>query len=75
MALLAITQAKYVEEYKISLTFNNGIKKTVDLQPRLYGEVFEPLKDLDKFKKFSLSYYTIEWENGADLAPEYLISL
>ncbi|MFI3279801.1 MAG: DUF2442 domain-containing protein [Rikenellaceae bacterium] len=75
MALLAVTNAKYVDGYKIALTFNDGVEKVVDLYHRLYGEVFEPLKDLDKFKKFSLSYYTIEWENGADLAPEYLYSL
>lgn len=75
MALLAVTKAKYVEGYKIALTFNNGVEKVVDLYNRLYGEVFEPLKDVEMFKRFKLSYYTIEWENGADLAPEYLYSL
>ena len=31
--------------------------------------------DLDYFKKFSVKYNTVEWENGADFAPEYLLSL
>ncbi len=75
MALLAVTDAKYVGGYKIDITFNDGVKKVVDLSHRLYGEVFEPLKNIEKFKRFRLSYYTIEWENGADLAPEYLYSL
>ena len=33
------------------------------------------LKDLDFFKKFSVKYNTVEWENGADFAPEYLLEL
>ncbi|MFI3322043.1 MAG: DUF2442 domain-containing protein [Rikenellaceae bacterium] len=75
MALLAVTKAEYVEGYKIALTFNDGVYKIVDLSHDLYGEVFEPLKDIDFFKRFRLSYHTIEWENGADMAPEYLYSL
>ena len=49
--------------------------KVVDLRSSLKGIVFEPLKDLDLFKRFSVKYNTVEWENGADFAPEYLLSL
>ena len=45
--------------------------KVVDLRSSLKGIVFEPLKDLDYFKRFSVKYNTVEWENGADFAPEY----
>jgi hypothetical protein len=40
----------------------------------LWGEVFEPLKDLAVFQGFRLDteLNTISWETGADLAPEYL---
>ncbi len=41
----------------------------------LVGVVFQPLHDIDFFKRFSVKHNTIEWENGADLAPEYLFSL
>ena len=47
----------------------------VDLRSSLKGIVFEPLKALDFFKRFSVKYNTVEWENGADFAPEYLLSL
>jgi hypothetical protein len=40
----------------------------------LWGPVFQPLKDPEKFKRFKVSevFHTICWDNGADLAPEYL---
>ena len=70
-----VVRAEYVNNYKIKLWFNNKVTKVVDLLPSLKGIVFEPLKDIDYFKRFKIKYNTLEWENGADLAPEYLISL
>ena len=72
---LEITNAKYLDNYRLLLTFNNGIQKTVDLQNELNGIVFVPLKQLDYFKKFHIKYNTIEWQNGADFAPEYLYKI
>ena len=73
--ILWITKAKYANEYKLLLTFSNDVTKLVDLKDCLYGEVFEPLKDMEKFKQFTLSDWTVEWYNGADFAPEYLFGL
>ncbi len=70
-----VVRAEYVNNYKIKLWFNNKVTKVVDLLPSLKGIVFEPLKDIDYFKRFKIKYNTLEWENGADFAPEYLISL
>lgn len=70
-----VIKAEYVNEYKVRLWFNNNVTKVVDLFPSLNGIVFEPLKNLDYFKRFTIKYNTLEWENGADFAPEYLISL
>ena len=75
MDILKITNAKYLDGYKIRLTFNDGKVKIVDFEKLLWGEVFEPLKDIDKFKKFRLNPFTIEWENGADFSPEYLYNI
>jgi hypothetical protein len=44
----------------------------VDLAGELAGEVFAPLRDIHRFKEFSLRYHTLAWENGADFAPEFL---
>lgn len=70
-----VVKAEYVSNYKVRLWFNNEVTKVVDLRSSLKGCVFEPLKDIDYFKRFKVKYNTIEWDNGADFAPEYLISL
>lgn len=72
---LHIIEAEYDEKYRLKLKFNNGAEGIVDLEEELYGAVFEPLKELDEFRKFTLTTRTIEWPNGADFAPEYLLEI
>lgn len=72
---LEVSSAKYLSDYKISLLFNNGESKTVDLSDKLIGKVFEPLKDIAYFQSFVIKFNTIEWSNGADFAPEYLYEI
>ncbi|WP_037316498.1 DUF2442 domain-containing protein [Salegentibacter sp. Hel_I_6] len=72
MKVIRIISADYLEDYKIKLKFNDGLEKRIDLEKELYGEIFEPLKNMDYFKNFSLNHFTIEWPNGADFAPEFL---
>ncbi|MBI5044290.1 MAG: DUF2442 domain-containing protein [Nitrospirae bacterium] len=72
--ILHVKEAKYLHDYVIWLRFNDGAEGEVNLKDELYGEIFEPLKDLEKFKSFRVdpTLETIVWENGADLAPEFL---
>ena len=72
---LEVSQANYLREYKINLIFNTGESKIVDLSQELIGHVFEPLKDISFFRSFTIKYNTIEWSNGADFAPEFLLEL
>ena len=72
---LEVSQAEYLDNYRIKLLFNNGEIKTVDLQNELNENVYAPLRQLDYFKQFQVKYNTIEWENGADYAPEYLYEI
>jgi hypothetical protein len=72
--ILHVVEAKYERDYMIYLKFNDGAEGFVDLANELYGEMFEPLRDKDRFKAFRLDpeLNTVVWENGADLAPEFL---
>ena len=67
-----IEEAKYIREYKVWLASNDGAKGEVDLVTELYGEIFEPLKNISFFKSFTLEGHTLSWSNGADFAPEFL---
>lgn len=67
-----ITAAKYLDGYELWLKFNDGTEGRIDLSSELYGEVFEPLKDISYFKQFKIQGNTVAWENGADFAPEFL---
>jgi len=70
--LPSVTKARYVRDYVIETTFDDGTKKVIDFADWLRGPVFEPLKDKKYFRKFFLDGSTIAWPNGADIAPEAL---
>lgn len=73
--MLKVIDVDYVKDYTLRLTFNDGVVKTVDLKPYLHGEVFGELLDKNKFVQYGLTPVTIEWANGADLAPEFLYEI
>lgn len=66
--------AKYLRDYKIQVTFADDKTGVIDLEQELWGEIFEPLKDIRVFRNFKIDTEldTITWSTGADLAPEYL---
>ncbi len=71
-----VIEAKYIKDYKVWLKFNDGKSGEVDLAEKIsWGEVFEPLKDINYFKNFKIVCDTLAWENEADLAPESLYEL
>ncbi len=72
---IEVIKAKYLDGYRLLLLFNNGEKRIVDLSNSLRGSVYVPLKDINYFKQFSIKFNTVEWENGADFAPEYLYEI
>ena len=69
-----LIKAKYLREYKITVSFEDGTVGVIDLANELWGEVFEPLRDLSTFQDFKVDpeLQTIVWSTGADLAPEFL---
>ena len=72
-----VKDAKYLSEYKLLLTFEDGSLRQVDLAPHLDGEVFEPLRDLSNFKSVRVNSEldTIVWNNGADMSRDFLYEI
>nr|VFJ88983.1 MAG: Protein of unknown function (DUF2442) [Candidatus Kentron sp. LFY] len=69
---LHVVQAKYIDDYTVWLSFDDGVQGEIDLSSELHGEIFEPLKDKAFFESFTLEGHTLSWRNGADFAPEFL---
>jgi len=71
---LHVTSAKYLEDYKVQVSFNNGREGIADLSSALKGKIFEPLKNKTEFSSLVVDKEldTIVWPNGADLAPEFI---
>ena len=69
-----LARAEYLRDYKIRVTFEDGLQGIIDLEGELWGEVFEPLKNTEVFRRFRVDsdLDTIVWPTGADLAPEFL---
>lgn len=73
--MLRITDIDYIAYYRLLVTFSDGVRKEVDLEKHLTGEVFGELLDKSKFVQYGLTPVTIEWANGADLVPEFLYEI
>jgi len=69
-----LESAEYVDGYTIRFKFADGVEAEIDLQAEIWGEVFEPLKDLGVFRRFEFDkeLNTVTWPSGADFAPEFL---
>jgi hypothetical protein len=72
MTLPQVIRAEYRGGHRIRVTFNDDTEKTIDFRPWLDGPVFEPLRDVDYFRRFFVDGGTVVWPNGADIAPETL---
>jgi hypothetical protein len=76
--MIWITQVDYLGDYKLKLAFSDGLIGTVDLEATIKNDprdLFQELTNLEQFKRHRLDMDTVVWENGLDLAPEYLHSL
>ena len=74
MELIWITNAKYLGEYQLELTFSNGKVKVFDAKDYIASHpLFAALKDKQLFSQFQLDGWTVSWLDGKlDISPEYL---
>ncbi|MGA2063619.1 MAG: DUF2442 domain-containing protein [Thermoguttaceae bacterium] len=71
--ILHVREARHARGYVLWLRLNDGAEGEIDLQSEL-GGVFGPLKDPGQLRRFRVDpeLQTVVWEDGADLAPEFL---
>jgi hypothetical protein len=61
------------EGYILRVLFDDGRSGEVNISARLFGPVFEPLRDPLLFAQVRVDEYgALCWPNGADLAPDAL---
>jgi len=74
--IIVVTKGEYVSGRTLALTFSDGIRAEIDFSVWIERyPFFEPLKDADYFRDFSLDGWTVVWPNGADIAPETLYEI
>jgi len=68
-----VTSVHAKDDYRLSVCFEDGTSGEIALKDRLFGPMFEPLRDPDFFSQvFVDEFGAIAWPNGADLAPDAL---
>jgi len=66
-----VVKARALDGYRLYVEFDDGAKGEVELADRLFGPVFEPLKDERLFAQVQVDEFgAVCWPNGADLAPD-----
>ena len=70
-----VISAKYVDGYRLDVTFADGKSGIVDLEKIIRkGRVFRRLADVNVFKRFRINpdFGVICWGDDLDIAPETL---
>ena len=72
MSTIKIIKAKYLHDYILRLTFNNGEIRDCDFFPLAQKEICVKLQDIDFFRSFTIDPFTVDWNNEIGFAPEFL---
>ena len=75
--IIRIVVMKVCGPHRLDLTFNDGVRKRVNVKPLLKGPIFLPLLEPTFFARAELDSEsgTVVWPNGADFAPEALYEI
>ncbi len=63
-----------VAPYTLRVRFDDATEQTIDFEPVLAGEIYQPLRDHVLFERVRVDpeIHTLVWPNGADFDPETL---
>ena len=70
---IRVVAAQPLQGFRVLLTFENGARREIDLEPYFRGPIFEVLRnDAAQFRAIRIAGGTISWANGADIDPDVL---
>ncbi|MCI4625427.1 MAG: DUF2442 domain-containing protein [Candidatus Magnetoovum sp. WYHC-5] len=69
-----VKNVQYITGYILEIEFEDGKRKRINFEKYLFGDVFEPLRDIEKFRDFKVDIQlgTVVWPTGADFCPDTL---
>jgi len=67
--LPSVVHVEHRGDYRLYVVFSDGSTNTIDFARWLDGPVFEPLRDVEFFKRVFIDGGTVAWPNGADIRP------
>ncbi len=70
-----VTTVEPKNNYKLSITFDNGEKRIFDVTPFLDKGIFSELKNINYFKKVKVAFGAIQWPNEQDFSKDTLYKL
>jgi hypothetical protein len=73
--MIWVIDAKALSDYRLSVSFSDGSEGDVDLKDFIESDsrpIVKALRDRAAFSAIRVEMDTVVWENGFDLAPEFL---
>lgn len=76
--MLHISDAQYLGDYRVRISFNNGRDGVADLRAMIFDEPrtgFAPLREDSVFRELFIAHGALCWPGDLDVAPEYIYFL
>lgn len=73
--MIRVTEARALADYRLWIRFSDGCEGEVDLKAFIESDsrpIVSALRDRAVFAAIRVEMDTVLWENGFDLAPEFL---
>mgnify|MGYP000356758945 CR=1 FL=1 len=73
--MIWVTDAKHLGDYRLWVRFSDKSEGEIDLTDLVTSDkrpIVAALRDKAKFAAMKVDMDTVVWDNGFDLAPEYL---
>lgn len=67
-----VIKVEPLEDYILSIVFDDGLKKNIDIKPYINNGISVDLKDPDFFNKVYLDNGSVTWPNGYDFCSVFL---